>query len=101
MVDYPLRAIQFVELEDMRKSALPGSFHLQPRQMRGLFEFLYICPCGCGIEGRLLVGEGQKPGGDRPSWNWNGSKTEPTLKPSVHHVDHWHGFLRSGYWVLA
>tara|TARA_R110000796_G_scaffold45616_14_gene110313 strand:- start:6276 stop:6569 length:294 start_codon:yes stop_codon:yes gene_type:complete len=96
-----IRALHFTDLAEFRKKAFPGSFYLERREMPGLFEFLYFCPCGCGIEGRLLVGKGQKPGGARPSWNWNGSATEPTLKPSVNHVGHWHGFLRNGYWEAA
>lgn len=79
----------------------PGSFMLIPRQTPGLFEFDYFCPCGCGVQGSLLIGEGFKPGGERPSWRWNGSRTEPTLDPSVNHVGHWHGWLRNGYWEVC
>lgn len=93
-----VRAIHFKNLEQMRHEAVPGSFHLTPRMVQGLFEFRYICPSGSGIEGKLLVGLGHKPGGQRPSWSWNGSDTEPTLQPSVNHVGHWHGWLTDGYW---
>lgn len=93
-----IRAVQFLNLDDMRRMKMPGSFVVVPRRMIGLFEFRYYCPCGCGMENGLLIGEGHKPGGPRPSWQWNGSKTEPTLKPSVHHLDHWHGYLADGYW---
>ena len=96
-----LRAIQFVSLADMRRQAMPGSFHLAPRQAVGLFEFIYLCPCGCGIENQLLIGKGHKPGVARPSWNWNGSASSPNLTPSVNHVDHWHGWLRDGYWEVC
>jgi hypothetical protein len=93
-----VRAIQFLDLDDMRRTNLSGSFFLQARQIRGLFEMFYLCPCGCAVEGKLLIGEGHKPGGARPSWNWNGSKASPTLQPSVHHKGHWHGYLKDGYW---
>lgn len=98
-----IRAIHYPEhqaafWEDYRT---PGSFRLVPRAETGLFEFQYWCPCGCGQRGSLLVGQGHKPGGERPSWRWNGSATEPTLDPSVHHVGHWHGWLRDGYWRVA
>jgi len=82
----------------LENANLAGSFCLEPRQHRDLFEFIYLCPCGCGVVGRLLIGKGHKPGGTRPSWRWNGSLTEPTLSPSVHHIGHWHGWLRNGYW---
>tara|TARA_R110000744_G_scaffold78295_16_gene154378 strand:+ start:1186 stop:1479 length:294 start_codon:yes stop_codon:yes gene_type:complete len=95
------RAVQCPDITTLTKASEPGSFCLEPRQMSGLYEFRYICPCGCGVVGRLLVGEGFKPGGDRPSWIWNGSKSAPTLNPSVNHEGHWHGWLRDGHWVLA
>lgn len=93
-----IRALHFSDRAEFLKARHRGSFHLEPRQMPGLFELHYFCPCGCGLENRLLVGEGHKPGGARPSWIWNGSKAEPTLKPSVNMIDHWHGYLRDGYW---
>ncbi|APE43644.1 hypothetical protein BOO69_09625 [Sulfitobacter alexandrii] len=93
-----VRAIQFIDLTDMRRMRIAGSFHLRAREQAGLFEMHYLCPCGCGHEGRLLIGNGHKPGGKRASWKWNGSKTEPTLLPSVHHQGHWHGWLTDGYW---
>ncbi|WPY94690.1 DUF6527 family protein [Limimaricola variabilis] len=92
------RAIWFRDRARFEACATPGSFRLEERETPGLFEFVYFCPCGCGVEGRLLVGAGQKPGGPRPSWRWNGSATEPSLDPSVHHRGHWHGWLRDGYW---
>lgn len=97
----PLRAIHFPVIEEFRRAALPGSFHLMARSTPGLSEMLYVCPCGCGRQGRLLIGENHKPGGPRPSWRWNGDREQPTLDPSVNHVDHWHGWLRHGYWEAA
>lgn len=96
-----IRALQFVDRNDFRAKRYAGSFFIEARAMAGLFEFRFFCPCGCGVENSLLIGEGHKPGGVRPSWNWNGSKTEPTLKPSVHQVGHWHGYLRDGYWEVV
>ena len=55
---------------------------------------LYICPCGCGVMGALAF----KPA-PSPSWHWDGNRGKPTLNPSVHHVGHWHGWLRDGVWV--
>jgi hypothetical protein len=30
------------------------------------------------------------------AWLWDGNESSPTLSPSIHCIDHWHGFLRSG-----
>lgn len=93
-----IRAIYFPDTATLKDRLTPGSFSLEPRPDARRFEFVYVCPCGCGLMGRLLIGEGHKPSGPRPSRAWNGSKTEPTLSPSVNHVGHWHGWLRDGYW---
>lgn len=94
-----IRAIYYEDRETFRRDEVPGSFMLHDREFNNLFEFTYFCPCGCGIEGRLLIGKGHKPGGERPSWLWSGSTSEPDLTPSVNHRGHWHGYLRDGYWV--
>lgn len=57
---------------------------------------IYVCPCGCGQTGRLRF----RPA-PSPSWEWDGNREAPTLSPSVHHVGHWHGYLRAGLWVQA
>lgn len=61
---------------------------------------LYSCPCGCGAAGALRVGENEKPA-ESPSWAWTGGKEKTTFHPSVHHIGHWHGWLKDGYWVQA
>jgi hypothetical protein len=95
-----IRAIYYPEHQAQFWEAYrtPGSFRLIARETPGLCELQYWCPCGCGLRNSLLVGKGHKPGGDRPSWRWNESTTEPTLDPSVNVVGHWHGWLRDGYW---
>lgn len=35
------------------------------------------------------------------SWSWNGNLDVPTLKPSLHAVGEWHGFIRNGFLVEA
>lgn len=57
---------------------------------------IYVCPCGCGETGALAF----RPA-PSPSWEWDGNREAPTLSPSVHHVGHWHGYLRGGFWVQA
>lgn len=93
-----LRAIHFPEFEEFRDKAMPGSFHVEYR--KAATYFWYCCPCGCGSIARLTVGLRHKPEAN-PSWRWNGSLSEPTLTPSVHHIGHWHGWLRDGYWSAA
>lgn len=61
------------------------------------------------ICGYIRVGNGFKPSGDRPSWQWNGSTESPTLTPSINCLAHgprgekyagcgWHNFLTNGEW---
>lgn len=57
----------------------------------------FICPCGCGRPGWLPVNRHGHPG---PSWDWNGNREAPTLRPSVLQVGgcEWHGWLTDGVW---
>ena len=76
-------------VDDIDADGVPaGAFEM--RDPRGLE---YICPCGCGRHGWLAF----KPEVS-PSWLWNGNRDKPTLEPSIHHRDHWHGYLRNGVW---
>lgn len=34
-----------------------------------------------------------------PSWKWDGNEDKPTLKPSVHQVGGWHGWITAGRMV--
>jgi hypothetical protein len=72
----------------------------------------YACPNGRGRCGKILVGNGFKPSGDRPSWQWNGSLDAPTLTPSINCLAHgpnnepyagcgWHSWLTDGEWGRA
>lgn len=93
-----IRAIHFDDFDAFREKRLPGSISISDRDEDGEVFVWYCCPCGCGSVAPLLAGVKFKPASQRPSWNWNGSKTEATLHPSVNHVGHWHGWLRDGYW---
>ena len=73
-----------------------GGFGIEDHDRDGT-RLWYRCPCGCDHVGFLRVGRNEKPA-KSPSWNWNGSTEKPTLKPSVHHVGHWHGWLTDGVW---
>ena len=92
------RALNITDRAKFADQLLPGSFWLDDEQPDGTVLFWYVCPCGCGHMAPLLVGNGFKPTSTDATWEWNGSRTEPTLKPSVNHVGHWHGWLRDGYW---
>lgn len=96
-----LRALWYRDDDEFELRRHPGSFMLHDREIAGMSELDYFCPCGCGLRNRLLVGEGFKPGGARPSWRWNGSRSDPTLTPSVQVAGHWHGWLEDGYWRTA
>lgn len=56
----------------------------------------FTCPCGCGRDGWLPF----RPESS-PSWEWDGDRDAPTLRPSVLQVGGcgWHGWLRAGVWV--
>ena len=70
-----------------------GAFELFNAGERAFAGMIYICPCGCGAKGALNF----RPH-ESPSWDWDGNRDAPTLSPSVHHVGHWHGWLRNGIW---
>lgn len=96
----PLRAICFEDFETFREKRYPGSICIRDADGFGEWVMWYCCPSGSGEISPLTVGAGFKPPSS-PSWNWNSSKTEPTLSPSVNRVGRWHGWLRDGYWVTA
>ncbi len=53
----------------------------------------FCCP-GCGHVSWLQFGITGKDSGH--CWQLSGSKEQPTLTPSIHHVGCWHGWLRNG-----
>jgi hypothetical protein len=93
----PVSAI-CLDKDTFHEQRLPGSIYVLAPDSDKEQDFWYCCPCGCGRLGLLTVGNGFKPV-DGPSWKWNGSIEKANLEPSVHHVGHWHGWLRDGVWV--
>lgn len=93
-----IRAIEFTDRAEFTRKKVPGSFWLDQPNSDGVSAFWFVCPCGCGVPQRIVVGNNFKPETGAPSWRWNGSRSEPTLEPSVNHEGHWHGWLRDGYW---
>lgn len=91
-----VRAITFPDHVGFRATDLPGAVHFD--LVSEHLAMWFRCPCGCGALARIRVGHGVKPEGS-PSWNWNGSITDPSLTPSVNQLGcGWHGWLRDGYW---
>ena len=58
------------------------------------FEHIYLWLPGAQGPDALRIQKGG-PGGDRV-WGWDGNVDKPTLTPSIHDVDHWHGWLQTG-----
>lgn len=58
------------------------------------FETLYIWLPGMKGPDSLRIQKGE-PGGVR-IWGWDGNEEKPTIKPSIHALGEWHGFLQNG-----
>lgn len=99
MTTYPLKA-KLVRDVDSRK-ATPGAYQFYTDSSGQVSGLIYVCPCGCGVQGSLKFRDRGNDPGERPSWIWDGNEKVPTLEPSVHHVGHWHGWLKNGEWTLA
>jgi hypothetical protein len=93
-----------------RKERIAGAFNFKENEAgKGFWGyFRSTCPCGCGSFSALPVGLRVKPpqgvadaGFTRSTWEWDGNREAPTLTPSIHHVGHWHGWLKAGMWTQA
>jgi hypothetical protein len=94
----PVTSVHLGSWRELADKRIPGSVSFSPYPDSDGEQYMsYVCPCGCGHQSSLTVGNGFKPA-DPPSWQWNGSRDKPTLSPSVHHVGHWHGYLTDGVW---
>lgn len=95
MAEVKTKPVAALRTNDIDDHARPGAFeyYVNGREPQKIAGMLYACPCGCGNVGALDF----KPA-PSPSWQWDGNLDEPTLSPSVHHVGHWHGWLRKGVW---
>src|SRR5688500_12069211 len=87
----PVRSQRFEEIDDVDQH--PGAFEFYKDGDRYPAGMIFNCPCGCGARSALAF----RPHA-APSWEWDGNWDAPTLSPSVHHVGHWHGWLRNGIW---
>ncbi len=68
----------------------PGDFSYDDN-----FSYIYIVlPGEEGRSSALQIQRGE-PGGPRV-WGWDGNVSNPTLVPSIHCIDHWHGHMVNG-----
>jgi hypothetical protein len=73
---------------------VPGAIEfVGHKDAAGTAGLAFMCPCGCGREGYLPF----RPE-PSPSWEWDGNREAPTLKPSIQQVGgcKWHGWLTAG-----
>ncbi|MCT4554645.1 MAG: DUF6527 family protein [Pelagimonas sp.] len=95
----PVRAIYYQDRDAFRRDQIPGSFWMPDNPAGEQGSIWFYCPCGCGAQARLTIGDGFKPRSYHATWCWDGNRQSPTLKPSVRQLTcGWHGWLRNGYW---
>lgn len=89
-----MSTVRATSVEDIDAPDAPAcAFEFFSHKDREVAGMIYLCPCGCRRTGALHF----RPH-PSPSWEWDGNREAPTLSPSVHHVGHWHGWLRAGIW---
>lgn len=92
-------------VDDALTAGIAGAFSFEESEDKAkCWGFLRaLCPCGCEAFHRLPIGLATKPEkvDGRATWRWDGNRAAPTLSPSIHHIGHWHGYLRAGFWVQA
>jgi len=90
--------VKATKVEDAYKSDIPGAFNFRKVEGEDFWGYIrFKCPCGCGSFSSLSVGLNTKPSNaGHATWQWDGNEETPTLQPSIHHIDHWHGWLENG-----
>jgi len=58
------------------------------------FTHIYIWLPGMSGPDAIPIQKG--PAGGPRVWGWDGNEEKPTLTPSIHAPDQWHGYLRAG-----
>lgn len=101
----PVKAepVDIAKLRGFDDDLKPGQFAFGQEEGRGDVIW-FSCPCGCGSLSCLPVGNKFKPersSDQRATWEWDGNAEMPTLSPSIHHIGHWHGWLKQGFFVQA
>lgn len=58
------------------------------------FTWLYVWLPGFDHPDSIQIQKGQ-PGGSRV-WGWDGNEDKPTITPSIHAPNQWHGHMKAG-----
>ena len=71
----------------------PGDFYFKPVQGIDGETALHIM-----LPGHTFICIGVQRGSSATPkvWGWDSNEDKPTLTPSIHAIDHWHGSLRAG-----
>jgi len=95
MSEVPARRVE--SFDDL---ANPGDFMFTHNNAGEIVGMIEMCPCGCRALGSIAFKHAWRDPGERPVWEWNGSKDKPTLTPSVQRTEgcKWHGWLKGGVW---
>jgi len=100
MPDVPFQLVDSVNHQDedgVKAQPGQGKFSAWYGEPDSLASLLYHCP-GCGKLVSCSIKPRQENG---PSWEFSGTKEQPTLKPSIIHDKTkggcgWHGWLTNG-----
>jgi len=92
----PVQGTPVASVELLYDSDKAGAFFITEG---GVFIWVH-CPCGCGGYFRLPIYTDTKT--EEPSWEWNGNREKPTLKPSIRDLltCKFHGHLTNGVWTF-
>ena len=96
----------------MKTESLAGRYVPTPDEVKGPGDFSFedfgdgMFLLRCVLPGEIrytewFCGKGFKPKGEAYdySWEWDGNEEKPTLRPSLHHHEQWHGRLENGQFV--
>lgn len=83
-------------VSDYESIERPGDFYFHPVEgMAGETHLHVMLPGNTFIVIGVARGSSQMP----KVWGWDGNEDKPTLQPSIHTLEHWHGWLRNGHLV--
>jgi hypothetical protein len=76
-----------------------GAFDFFTEPKTGQQRFVFVCPGACKSIAFIAV----RPvvDGSPQSWERSGTAEAPTLRPSIHHVGCWHGWLTDGVFAAC
>jgi hypothetical protein len=80
-------------VQDFDRMEKPGDFYFAERE--GHEGICMILPGDTWVH--VMIQKG--PQGGHRVWGWDGNTEKPTLVPSIHALEHWHGFMTNGQLV--